>query len=843
MDKQLMDASCRVALAGLIHGIGILARRSGTTLEEALAKVESVSPGFACGNVTPFSPDETVDDNTFSAVIKNLEKEETLLSAIIRTASLVSEGFERETWGRGTERGDVQLRLRSLLEEVRLESSAPVKEKDLKEGYRLKPLSAASLFPASLLKIERLPERQSAAEYGRLWQQLFDALTHPETAVPDAFKFSWPLWLDAFDTCWLTYTQAVPLPVTADIKPDVSLYDHSKTTAALAVALWRWHDENGAIDEPALRRIKEHSDWNEKKILLIQGDFFGIQNFIFSEGSETNKHSAKILRGRSFYVSLLCELAALRVLEALALPSTSQIINAAGKFMIVAPNTESTRRTLERVRGEFDRWFLDTAFGTCGMGIASTPASCEDFVDRHYEELTDLLHKDLENSKYKRFDLCSLKDPVFDVEYPMGVCRWQQRMPADGLGDGASCALSRDQILIGRLLTTQTQLHVFRAGAEPDDDNLTFCEVPLFGYRAAFGTRESGRRPPAGLLRSWDFSLPENAEEVLWHGLARRNINGFVPRFTKEDLLDPDAVFGEDDARVPGAVKTFETLSLADTKDSTGVQGLMTLKGDVDNLGMIFRHGLTDHERKQGSAQKNHGRLQSKERRRIMTFAKTASLSRRINAFFSVHLPVLCAREFRNVYTVFAGGDDFFLIGPWHTTQRLATKLEESFKRFASNNPDVHFSVGLVMTKPAVPARTLAAMAEDGLSEAKSYEGKNRVMVFGQAVTWDDLHRLNEVEKFLSSAAKDYGISSGYLYSLFELIDMAGDTKRPEASMWRSRLYYNTARLFERQRMSTSTEIDRAREEFLETLLGYIQKYGAALRIPLSNTFYSIRQR
>lgn len=830
MDKQLMDASCRVALAGLIHGIEIPARRAQATLDEALAKVESVSPGLARGNVAPFSPDEAVDDNTFSAVIKNLEKEETLLSAVIRTASLVSEGFEREPWGDKAEsaKNDAQLRLRSLLEEVRLgDGSRVIREKDLHEGYPLKPLSAASLFPAPLSRIECIPEREAAAEYKRLWQQMLDALTRPETAVPAAFKANWPLWLDAFDTCWLAYTQSIPLPAAAGIKPDVSLYDHSKTTAALAVALWRWHDENGAVDEAALAGIRDHADWNEEKILLIQGDFFGIQNFIFSEGSETNKHSAKILRGRSFYVSLLCELAALRVLEALSLPSTSQILNAAGKFMIVAPNTESTRRTLERVRGEFDRWFLDTAFGTCGMGIASTPASCEDFVGKHYEKLTDRLFEALEASKYRRFDLSNLENPVFDATYPNGVCRWQQRMPADGKADGASCALSRDQILIGKLLTTQTQLHVFREGEEPDDDNLTCCEVPLFGYRAAFGTRESGRRVKAGLVRSWDFSLPENEDEVLWHGLARRNINGFVPRFTKEDLLNPDAVFGEDDARVAGAVKTFETLSLADTRGETGVQGLMTLKGDVDNLGMIFRRGLTDD---------------TPGRARIMTFAKTASLSRRINAFFSVHLPVLCAREFRNVYTVFAGGDDFFLIGPWRATQRLAEALEVSFKRFACNNPDVHFSVGLVMTKPAVPARTLAAMAEEGLSAAKSFEGKNRVMLYGQAVTWDDLHRLNEVEEFLSNATERYGISSVYLYSLFELIDMAGDTKRPEASMWRSRLYYNTARLFERQRMSTSTETDRAREEFLRTLLGYIQKYGAAVRIPLTNTFYNVRQ-
>jgi CRISPR-associated protein Csm1 len=68
----------------------------------------------------------------------------------------------------------------------------------------------------------------------------------------------------------------------------------------------------------------------------VQGDFFGIQDFIFAEGGKTQKRAATLLRGRSFYVSLLSELAALKVLEALALPATSQVVNAAGKFLIVA---------------------------------------------------------------------------------------------------------------------------------------------------------------------------------------------------------------------------------------------------------------------------------------------------------------------------------------------------------------------------------------------------------------------------------------------------------------------------------------------------------------------------
>ena len=60
--------------------------------------------------------------------------------------------------------------------------------------------------------------------------------------------------------------------------------------------------------------------------------------------------------------------------------------------------------------------------------------------------------------------------------------------------------------------------------------------------------------------------------------------------------------------------------------------------------------------------------------------------------------------------------------------------------------------------------------------------------------------------------------------------------------MWRSRLYYSTARLFERQREAQSRDRTRDRDLFMQTLLGYLEKNEATFRIPLTNVFYSIRE-
>lgn len=864
--SNLLDASCRVALAGLIHDLGKFAQRADLDFpkdvkethlqlycpqKEAEGKIwwthqhaaytalafdiiEKSAPDLISKDSYPFASRQSAQDCDVTDSIINAasahHSPQTFLQWVITTADRVSSGFEREQYDESqkSEMNFLRTRLRSLFEQVCIgETSRACTPTTLSQVYPLKPLSAEALFVQPAAEAEPRNDEAAKTQYRLLWNKFCEGI-QGKAGILGSLQKNWPLWLDAFDTAWLTYTQAIPSATAFGVKPDVSLYDHSKATAALATALWRWHEENKTTDLEAVKRLKERSDWDTEKFLLVQGDFFGIQNFIFSDGSETNKNSAKILRGRSFYVSLLCELAALKVLQALSLPSTSQIINAAGKFTIVAPNTDSVQAKLDQVRDELNAWFVKSTFATCGIGLVATPASCHDFTDKNYSKLQDRLYADMERAKYQRFNLCHNQEVVLPTDFTHGVCRWNSKLPADGLADGASCAMSRDQILIGLSLTKYSRLLVLTEDAQiANSESVKVCELPIFGYKVAFVKSASecgvfGKLIDAEkLLRCWEFSLPILADEVLWHGYARRAINGYIPRFDEIDLKADGSLAG--DVQV-GDVKTFSDLAIADCRDGKGVHAIMTMKGDVDNLGLIFRRGLVDEAKG-----------------RYMTFAKTATLSRQVNAFFSAWLPLLCAKEFRNTYTVFAGGDDFFMIGPWHEVQRLARRLERDFNAFVAQNPEIHFSVGLVMTKPAVPARTLARMAEETLSEAKG-AGKNRMNVFGCVVPWCDVAVLEELEEFFKRAVDDYGVTTSYLYSLFNIIDMQADKMNPVASLWRSRLFYSTSRLFERQGKHTGRDTNIARNEFLGTLDRAFEKCGATVRIPLTNTFYLIRE-
>lgn len=903
-----MDASCRVALAAYLHDLGKFAERARLEVSSealdthktqycpwhsttpggktgyhshvhaaytamAFDHIERHVPNLIHGDMTPFinraqlqagaggGGDVPATDSLVNAAAAH-HRPETFLQWIIATADRLASGFEREAFDAyntapegnpdaPTGRNHYQARLLSLLEQVQTSSTATAHSlQSLKWRYPLKALSPQAIFPQPREKCEPAQDAPAQQEYAALWQQFLQALQ----AIPAAHRSQWPLWLDHFDTAWLTFTHAIPSATAFGSKPEVSLYDHSKTTAALAVALWRWHEAQGQTDAAAAQRLKERSDWDEQKFLLIQGDFFGIQDFIFADGSQTRRDAARLLRGRSFQVSLFTELAALKVLEALQLPPTSQITNAAGKFLIVAPNTTEARAQLAAVRTELNDWFLQHSFGLAGLGLAGKAASSNDFLDKkpshRFQALMGELFADLEKAKLHRFDLTAASAPsVFDVQYPHGVCRYNDRLPADRLQEGqASAALSRDQITIGKGLSRQDRLLVLRQGeALASGSSVQRLEVPIFGYTVAFTADEdrSGKfgnlASNASLARCWDFSLPDTLDAPLWHGYARRYINAYVPRFGSIDLQTQAKYKGieeevDADAVAHGAGKTLNHIACEDrlpktddTSSAANWQGqvaLMTLKGDVDNLGTIFQQGLQEP-----------------------TFAKMAALSRQMNAFFAVYLPALCAQEFPNTYTVFAGGDDFFLIGPWHSTQKLAARMARAFADYVAGNPSITFSAGMCMTKPGLPMHTLAAQAEDALDAAKAgshpdpAQRKNALVVYGERVRWPEWKVIEYTQQQLDDVRAAYGLSTSYVYSLLHLIDLKADTHNPEHAMWRSRFAYRTRR-YVVDKLKDRDPLARAQAQTrLAQVLGEqgLELLGTQFRIPLFNHFY--RQR
>lgn len=705
-----------------------------------------------------------------------------LLQTIISTANIVASG-DTKTFN------NTQSLLLTLFEKIRLSKSDS--KPSTHYGYIPLPLSASSIFPTQISNVP--PEKV----YAELWETFVKELEN----IPVSHRQKWDLWLDHFDSICQCFTSNMPSITTSGVNPEVSLYDHSKTTAALATALWRWHEENQLTGhDQAVKLADRSASWDEQKFLLIQGDFFGIQDFIFSGGSDSNKQAAKLLRGRSFQVSLFTELAALKVLQACELPSTSQMMNAAGKFLIIAPNTEKVRTTVAQIQNELNQWFVEHTYGLVGLGLATKEACCNDFIGNKFKLLIRDLFEQLEKTKLQRLDLTDSTSSVQEVTYPYGVCRLNRYFPAKENSDLSQ--ISQDQITIGEQLVKKARIIICDKDAQILDNHSTQkLDLSIFDYQVVFTEDEEKTGKFSRFVkleqlhRFWDFSIPQNINDLVWNGYARRYINGYVPQTGEQ-------------------IKTFDEIAEVDE----GINALMTLKGDVDNLGTIFQKGLESP-----------------------TFAKMAALSRQMNQFFSLWLPAYCAEHSQNMYTVFAGGDDFFLIGPWHSTQKVAHKMQQEFARYVAYNPEIHFSVGMVMSKVGLPVPRLGDLAEEALEKAKGIDaGKNAVTIFSKTVKWNDWQQLCDLENEIHRLANEYNVSTSYLYSLIRLCVQANDTNHIENTIWRSRFHYRTARYV----------IDKLNQEKRNKALNEIAislgdngiaKHKINFAIPLTNYFYQKR--
>ena len=852
---KLIERTSRVALVALLHDLEGLAERAQIT-GSAWAQLEETGymPGWL-KNGRPFPSDAGGSSGDVTDPVANTTGErhlpEDFLRQIIVTANHVASGFEREKpdaecSGRKNRDRRNHARLLTLFEQM---GRQQIKADDLDWCYPLEPLGPMSIFPRPRKECTPANQKgQDAAinEYRDIWDFLLKNIQR----IPASHRANLPLWLDHFDSLWLTATQAVPSVAAFGDVPAVSLYDHSKAAAALAAALWRWHHETGSENVDTVR-----NGWEEEKFLLVQGDFFGIQDFIFANGGATQKHAHKLLRGRSFQVSLLAECAALKVLEALQLPSIAQITNAAGKFMIVAPNTRSARDALARCRAELNAWCLKHTYGEIGVGIAATPAACNDFVGGRFGDLHKRLFAALDIAKHQRFGLCNDQAPADFADFldrfdnTLGVCQINGKYPASrrrtsGQNSYALSDLADDQIRIGEGLTKNARILVTR-----EAERLPVLSLDYFGYRLAFvpDADVSGKYGElAGngtLVRAWDFDAPDDKETV-WRGYARRFVNNYVPRFNEDDEQQAGKYAGmdsEDGAWKLNEIKTLSHIACEDRyiedchneeKRWRSEIALVALKGDIDNLGALFQQGVLHP-----------------------TLAKAAALSRQVNAFFSLWLPWFCEygrnsagqARYRNTYTVFAGGDDFFLIGPWESTIELAGVLRGRFAEYVVNK-GITFSAGLTMTKSKMPVRHLAQRAEDALDAAKARPAKDAVHLWGHSVAWDDWRALMDERRTaletLMARAESMGasFSTGLVYALLQLSDRT-ESSRPEDALWRSQLHYRLARFFhDRARGGSEAERKKLLEDAIAEIGNALAKYKGAYRLPLSVLLYRQRE-
>jgi CRISPR-associated protein Csm1 len=633
------------------------------------------------------------------------------------------------------------------------------KPADGDQSHPLRALGADALMPVP----RHEAEAELPAAYARLWNDFkaryaeFAAASHGDVV---AFH-------EGLASLCETYMWAIPSSTIDD--PDVGLYDHARATAAVAACLYRHHDFAGDLNDEAAVRDRERA-----KFRFCVGDLSGIQRALFRFRSEQVRGLARMLRGRSLRFQLIVEAAVRRLLAAFELPPYAALQTAGGRFLLLLPFTreDDQRRRLDELRAEIDVWMRDQYIGDLALNLALTPPfAAADLLDgaraRKQFEAIGLAAEEAKTRVLAMVRTEAVVKLPFDPDLgDGGICRACGLRPAaetDDVDRIARCTACAAEVLLGRRYPKAVAVEI---GGGPRPDDAPF-DVQI---RIAFEDEKPG-------LLGWRFRGVEGALLPVGERFGR----AYVAKFPDDQAglehyrrgLDPD----EQDDVDPGDIKTFAALALDSVEEDSrgnkvGRAMLAVVKADVDRLGAVFSRGLG-------------------ERRSL---ARIAALSRLVDAFFTGFLPGLMESAFRDLYTVYAGGDDLLIIGPWLQAIRFAVEMRRRFAEFTGHNPNLTLSTGIALFDPKTPVSRAATEADERLEKAKA-DGRDRVHavlpVTGSAVGWSVFAAALADAEMLSQAIRAGEASTALLYRLLSLDDRRHREKEDvSCADWRAKLGY-----------------------------------------------------
>lgn len=733
------------------------------------------------------SNEEKREGNTFINLSGKHHKPETPLQWIITEADRLSSGMDRQEYQIAKEREEKEY---YKIQRISIFHNLFKKEEQLTDEwkYPLEKFSFNTIFPFKVQKEEDLIKK-----YELLAQEFINSFIKLEN------RDNPYLWAQHLDSLLKIYFTNVPSARIKNILPDISLYDHLKTTSALAIALYKYHLGKDTLKEIAIKKE------DEKKFLLISGDFYGIQKFIFDTGEKTSQR-AKTLRGRSYTVSLYTQTIAEWICLELGLNFLSIFFNSAGKFHILAPNLPSVRDNLKALKEEINNWFYQYFYLETGIGIVESEVSPQDLIPPKLRDVWLNHLKKLEEHKYRRFNINKFSGVIegyleqFNTELEDKLCPFCRKRPSqDNFKEEKSgiCNLCKDHIFIGENLVKNQRIKIYLG-------NRGDLKIPILNkFQIKFLNKDEDKKENKEIIKYFQFKADENIPETITYFPT----NGYAP--VKDNKI-----------------MTFEEIAKeALIKDNDGVRGvnyLGVLKGDIDKLGYIFSCGLP---------------------KKYFNISRLCTLSRDLENFFGLYVPFFIKKYFPTIYTVFSGGDDFFLIGPWNKVIEFVEKFREKFKKFVCENEKISFSAGYALSKHKIPFIKMAEKAEESLKKAK-LEGRNKIGIFEKAIKWDEFEDLMKIKMEIDGLVKNGIISKSALYKLNEIVELADKEKEflegkkedftdYKPFKWRAYLYYFLIR---------NIKDNKKTKQIIESLAQNIDIYRDKMVIPLWQVIYEYRK-
>ena len=518
---------------------------------------------------------------------------------------------------------------------------------------------------------------------------------------------------------------------------DISLYDHSKITAALAGCMYEYLGENGERDYKKVLFDDAKETYDEKAFILMSLDISGIQSFLYTVGSD---NVLKTLRAKSFYLEIMLEHIIDELLTRVELSRANLIYSGGGHAYILLANTRKTVDVIEAFKRELNTWLLDNFKTELYLALGYATCSGNDLMnvpEGSYEAIFKEISKNISASKANRYTaeeiirLNSRKSPQYERECK--VCGELDTLNGENL-----CSMCASFIAASTDILRK--------------DFVVILDGDGNGIKLPFGRR----------------MILANEDDV--RNIIKENPEGYVRSYSKNKMFTGYSVATKlwvGDYHKGDSFRDF-------VKSAEGIKRIGVLRADVDNLGQAFVSGFDP---------------------KYTSISRTATFSRKMSMFFKLHInDILENGKFsfdtgakapikRNIAVIYSGGDDVFLIGAWSDIICAAIDLDNALREFTQGTLTISAGIGIYPEK--YPARSLAH--ETGALEdmAKDIPGKDAIALFNDEsiYKWKEFSESVIGEKFdiirrYFDGNEDKGASAmykmlGYIRNRGEKINLA----------------------------------------------------------------------
>ena len=516
---------------------------------------------------------------------------------------------------------------------------------------------------------------------------------------------------------------------------DISLAEHSRLTAAFALAIYDYLEDKGRHNYKENLFTKASAFYEEEAFLLASFDLSGIQDFIYNIATSG---AAKQLKARSLYLDFMSEYIADSLLDKLGLNRANLLYVGGGHAYFVLANTEKTVETLVQFEKDFNQFLLANfqtrLYVAFGWGsFAAKDIMSELNSPESYRQVYQKASRMISEKKISRYDyqtLMLLNRGGKSSEKECEICHSVENLVS--YHDQKVCDICRG-------------LYQFSKEIAHDHFIITENEGLPIG--------------PNVCLKGVAF------EELSQDDFSRV----YVKNDYKAGTVKATHVFVGDYQ----CDEIYNYAALSKNENGLGIKRLAVVRLDVDDLGAAFMAGFSQ----QGNGQ-------------YSTLSRSATFSRSMSLFFKVYINQFASDKKLSI--IYAGGDDVFAIGSWQDIIAFTVELRQNFIKWTNGKLTLSAGIGLFADKTTI---SLMAHQTGELEEAAKGNEKDSISLFSSDYTfkfdqfianvYDD--KLEQIRYFFNHQDER---GKNFIYKLIELL-------RNHDRMNMARLAYYLTRLEE----------------------------------------------